>query len=261
MLQDQKPSKFCYRYDIRTNLMKRLSNIQIPRSGFAIAHLRNRIFAIAGSNVIQHTPINSIESYDITKDEWQHFTPLPDIRISPTAVVFQDRFIYVIGGFNYRYDQSKISDLIRLDLNQQIPAWQTIKIQNNVIPDGCQIGALPYINPEKPNIHQLLICGGLNGILFDDIYKLEVTIDEVENQPHDQDSQSQFSAQCIQLNQKLKSPDRLYFNQWLSQDQKHHSTNWILVGRESLHLFQFDKDLTQVKETSINEQNYKKLIE
>ena len=48
--------------------MKRLADIKIPRSGFALAYVKNQIYAIAGSTVIVHTPIANCEIYDIEKD-------------------------------------------------------------------------------------------------------------------------------------------------------------------------------------------------
>lgn len=44
--------------------------------------------------------LKSCEAYEISRDTWEEFPELPIELIAPTAIKFEDKYIYVVGGLD-----------------------------------------------------------------------------------------------------------------------------------------------------------------
>jgi N-acetylneuraminic acid mutarotase len=73
------------------------------RTACALVSCDNYIYAIGGRS--SHDSIeDSVERYDVQKNQWEQVAPLPFARQSACAACF-DKYIYVFGGTKYTPDQ------------------------------------------------------------------------------------------------------------------------------------------------------------
>lgn len=104
------PSSSAFRFDFRTSSWERLAPMLSPRGSFACAALpnsgqilvagggsRHSLFAAAGSRM------NSVERYDIVKDEWVALDGLPSFRAGCVGFFVkngeEEREFWVMGGY------------------------------------------------------------------------------------------------------------------------------------------------------------------
>jgi hypothetical protein len=79
--------------------MSEISPIKISRSAFGITHLKNKIYCLGGAQSNNHY-LSDCEVYDIKSNTWasNEIPDLPVAKISCTAITFENRYIFVIGG-------------------------------------------------------------------------------------------------------------------------------------------------------------------
>ncbi len=95
-----------------------------------------------------HTSISYCEYYTVTENKWRKMAHFPKPRYSGTAINFQKRFIYIIGGSEveielfeqkeeiiYRYDTRCINS------KEQAPKWESFTVKTNS-PQQCQYGVV-----------------------------------------------------------------------------------------------------------------------
>ena len=64
----------CYHYNIKTNMMRKISSLWYPRAGPGVASVFNHIYAIGGTGEDLFEPVKN-ERYDIFTNEWTEFEP------------------------------------------------------------------------------------------------------------------------------------------------------------------------------------------
>lgn len=79
--------------------MIKIKDIKLPRYGFGIAFADPHIYVIGGCLELDTKCTKKCERYNIYKDEWTDFVDLPNELLNPSAVVFDSRYLYLIGGF------------------------------------------------------------------------------------------------------------------------------------------------------------------
>jgi N-acetylneuraminic acid mutarotase len=72
-----------------------LEPMPTARSGFGVAVVEGKIYAIGGSNGTHRLDVNEV--YDPANDTWTTKTSMPTARSGPAIAVYQNK-IYVIGG-------------------------------------------------------------------------------------------------------------------------------------------------------------------
>ena len=83
-------------FDTRTNTWRTGAPMPTPRSGYAAAVVRGRIF-VMGGELGRPTTYPENEEYDPRANTWASRSPMPTPRHGLTAVVVDDR-VYVISG-------------------------------------------------------------------------------------------------------------------------------------------------------------------
>jgi hypothetical protein len=68
------------------------------RSWIGMASVGDKIYAVGGMVGAQGDRLNSVEVYDLLKNEWRYVAPMPTARSSPATVAVGSQ-IFAIGGF------------------------------------------------------------------------------------------------------------------------------------------------------------------
>eukprot|EP00347_Sterkiella_histriomuscorum_P017800 403347943 len=272
-------TKQCYCFDIRYRTLTRVANIIQKRSGFGLCHIKEKIYVCAGSRVTYNRRIRSCEVFDTIKNQWSPFIDLPEDIVSPVATQFEDRLIYLVGGFSRQDEGEHLTRLFRIDTNQNTPEWETIQVSSKEpVPSLCQLGLfnLSNNNPEQHNTgnHEFIIFGGLD---LDSNYDTSAYYCKLQNESQgiqqinkegnnsmmDQSSgNEQSKVEIVKLNSKLTIGDRLYYNQWLQLENKRDCKQWFIMGRTAGHYVNFDtQDLSMTSFSSNMELAYQQLLE
>lgn len=76
--------------------------------------------------------LDKCERYNILTNVWEEFAVLPSYRVAPSAVTLENRYIYLVGGFNYsqlfRREDQFINDILRVDTQEDELQWVILKI-------------------------------------------------------------------------------------------------------------------------------------
>lgn len=134
MKEDREILTDCYKLNIRLMNLTKISPIKIGRSAFGIAFVMDHIYVISGANKTGY--IRECERYSVKTDTWEDFTPLPSYQVAGSACSFENRYIYLIGGYNYdnimnsRFEDSMhLTEIYRIDITpseSQAPKWESI---------------------------------------------------------------------------------------------------------------------------------------
>ena len=95
------PVNRCFKLNIKNMQMTEIQTINMGRSAFGIVCIYNYIYCMGGSAGLGHY-LNSCEKYDTITGKWSEFPSLPEHTIASSSVQFENRFIYMVGGFSYR---------------------------------------------------------------------------------------------------------------------------------------------------------------
>ncbi|EYC32014.1 hypothetical protein Y032_0003g1354 [Ancylostoma ceylanicum] len=84
-------------YDSRFEQWKRVQSLRDPRSYFGIA-VDGEMVYVAGGRDDCYNFLNSVECYDVTRNEWTEVARMREKRFAPVAA-FLKKKLYVCGGF------------------------------------------------------------------------------------------------------------------------------------------------------------------
>ena len=145
-------------------------NLKEARERHNLIFLPNKNFIFACSGFLT----NTCEYTDIYKGTWEMISPLKKNRGNASMACIDERYIYIIGGFEVTKENPKkgsyLSDIEYLDINNFGKGWTTINFVNN---RGYNLGlSAPGILPVTNSI--FLICGGFDGKGYrDNVYKID----------------------------------------------------------------------------------------
>ena len=125
------------------------NSMNIERSFMSCLFLNNKntptILAIGGYDYSDKGQLNSIESYDINKDIWS-MNIYPDLNIGrsqASALLFNDKKIFVFGGYNKNYGtlnsieeidiEKKVCNIIEMKLPIPLRRFASVKISENKV--------------------------------------------------------------------------------------------------------------------------------
>ena len=125
------------------------NSMNIERSFMSCLFLNNNnnptILAIGGYDYSDKGQLSSIESYDINKDIWS-MNVFPDLNIGrsqASALLFNDKKIFVFGGYNKNYGtlnsieeidiNKKICNIIEMKLPIPLRRFASVKISENKV--------------------------------------------------------------------------------------------------------------------------------
>lgn len=94
-----------------------------PREGHCLAAIGSSFIYAIGSRL--YNTSKTCEVFSIAENAWGVQPELNRNRYLSTAVTIQERFIYVLGGY-----EPAVTDIERLDTDRSSPAqhWELIKI-------------------------------------------------------------------------------------------------------------------------------------
>eukprot|EP00347_Sterkiella_histriomuscorum_P015056 403358475 len=247
-------TKKCYRFNLRNRTVERIANTLVVRSGFGICNIGTKIYIMGGN---QQGSLNSNQVYDIDENKWQAFVQLPITLISPTAVVFQNRFIYLIGEFTTARNQDAMSEILRIDTykGQEEMKWETIQIkqddQENWLQNICQFSiidlGLLYPNETTQDEIQLLLFGGLHRLrsTSSELYHIKII--------HNGDEEQQvLNVEITKIQDKnLTINDRFQYNQWLALENTRDCKDWFMFGIFGGHFIKFPQSINNLQDIEI----------
>jgi len=148
-------------YEINTDdgSIKRLKSFGIPRKRLAVASIRKKELYIMGGDAFVLNDIktqeffNTCEKYDIVKNEWSECPKINKPRTNIGAGTFNDRFIYLFGGYN---DIDDDMNLIECFDTTNPKEWTIIKLVDNSFWSPIQTMAVVQISEDE-----MLIYGGM----------------------------------------------------------------------------------------------------
>ena len=125
------------------------NSMNIERSFMSCLFLNNKntptILAIGGYDYSDKGQLSSIESYDINKDIWS-MNIYPDLNIGrsqASALLFNDKKIFVFGGYNKNYGtlnsieeidiEKKVCNIIEMKLPIPLRRFASVKISENKV--------------------------------------------------------------------------------------------------------------------------------
>lgn len=82
-------------YDLRTDRWEARASLPIPIANYGIASHEGNIYLFGGWDGIKES--NVVLRYNPNDNDWSEMTPLPEARVSSTAIVIGDS-IFIIGG-------------------------------------------------------------------------------------------------------------------------------------------------------------------
>ena len=168
MTKDNKPSVRCYIIGLLENDSSKVPNYGVNVSPYGdlkegrerhnLIYLPNKNFVFAVGGFYS----KSCEYSDVYRGDWQLVAPLNKARGNASMAYVNDRFIYIIGGFELRTDAPKgnyLSDLEVFDINNFGNGWKLVNFNN---PHGFKLSLTALgVVPISKSI--FLICGGYDG--------------------------------------------------------------------------------------------------
>lgn len=121
-----------------------------PREGHCLAAIGSNFIYAIGSRL--YNTSKTCEVYSVARNQWREQPELNRNRYLSTAVTIQDRFIYVLGGY-----EPSVTDIERLDTDSgDEPYWELIKVWSQSFENDIKywFGACPVSQSE------ILIFGG-----------------------------------------------------------------------------------------------------
>ncbi|TNV82438.1 hypothetical protein FGO68_gene8821 [Halteria grandinella] len=216
-----KASAFCRRLDIKGRVMQIREWMKGPRLCFGITCIRDSIYVMGGNNGAFES-LRSCEEYSISQDRWNAFPSLPQAINGATAIKFEERYIYLIGGQSEDEDSFWLTHILRIDIHAPKLSWESIQICEDYFIESCQ---QPGIIPLSDSDHEFLLLGGSGNIMTTIVPGLlnhqfivnvkKQTLESVEG--------------------KKPAEDRFYYNQYFKMDGDY---QYGLVGRHALHIIE-----------------------
>ena len=115
----------------------------------------------------------SCEYTDVYRGNWELISPMNKSRGNASMAYVNDRFIYIMGGFELSSDIPKgnyLNDLEYFDINNFGNGWRIINFAN---PHGFNM-SLTALGVVPINKNIFLICGGYDGREYKkDVYKVD----------------------------------------------------------------------------------------
>jgi hypothetical protein len=137
-------------YELRDGSLIQLPNMLNPREGHCLAAIGSNLIYAIGSRL--YNTSKTCEVYSVARNTWREQPELNRNRYLSTAVTIQDRYIYVLGGY-----EPSVTDIERLDTeSSEQPYWELIKVWSQSFENDIKywFGACPISNSE------ILIFGG-----------------------------------------------------------------------------------------------------
>lgn len=103
------------------------------RRDFALIYMsgqQNYAFAIGGiqEKEYEQYTLNSCEIFDAISNEWTEIAHLNEDRVSPGACSFQDKFVYVFGGYQLDLIEGKKNYLNSIEkYNIELNFWTLLE--------------------------------------------------------------------------------------------------------------------------------------
>ena len=179
MTPENKSSQRCYLIglieDYSTNRLNYNVNIS-PYGDFKEGRERHNLIYLPNKNYVLACGgffSKSCEYSDIYRGNWELIAPMNKSRGNASMVYVNDRFIYIIGGFELRNDAPKgnyLNDLEIFDVNNFGNGWRLVNFAN---PHkyNLKLTALGVVPISKTIF---LICGGYDGREYKkNVYKVD----------------------------------------------------------------------------------------
>jgi hypothetical protein len=181
MSNENKPSTKCYLIGLLDNGPSIKPNYSInvsPYGDFKEGRERHNLIYLPNKNYIFACGgffSKSCEYSDFYRGNWELIKPMNKSRGNATMAYINDRFIYIVGGFELRSDAPKgcyLNDIEYFDINNFGNGWKLINFVNphryNLYLTACGIV------PISKSI--FLICGGFDGKEYkNNVYKVDCT--------------------------------------------------------------------------------------
>lgn len=156
-------------YEYKEGTLAQLPNMIHPREGHCLAAIGSSFIYAIGSRL--YNTSKTCEVFSIEANEWKEQPELNRNRYLSTAVTLNERYIYVMGGY-----EPQVTDIERLDTqnNMQQTYWELIKVYSNSLEGDIKywFGSCPVSATE------ILIFGGKkdgasshSSYLFDTVQK------------------------------------------------------------------------------------------
>lgn len=109
----------CFRLDVFTMCWREMSPMRLGRACHALVTARGRLY-VAGGKDHNGRITDSVETYDMEEDRWEHAPRLPRPLAAPAATFFQDR-VWILGGIAQysNGDCSTTKAVYQYDLNER----------------------------------------------------------------------------------------------------------------------------------------------
>jgi len=179
MTRENKISTKCYLIGLIENDSSNNANYSInvtPYGDFKEGRERHNLIYLPNKNFVFACGgfySRSCEYTDVYRGNWELLKPMNKSRGNASMAYVNDRFIYIMGGFELRQDLPKgnyLNDIEMFDVNNFGNGW---KIMNFANPHGYNMGltALGVVPISKT---LFLICGGYDGREYkNNVYKVD----------------------------------------------------------------------------------------
>ena len=87
-----------YQFNYISKLMTQKSPMLMKKLAFALCKAKEIIYSLAGYD--SHQVLSDCQRYSISQDKWEQLPSLQKKRECPAAFAFNNKDIYVIGGYN-----------------------------------------------------------------------------------------------------------------------------------------------------------------
>lgn len=116
-----------YKYNHILNKFLKLKEMPSVHSSHGMVGIGNYIFVLGG-----HLS-KKVEKYDINENRWEKLDELNEIRIWPSCIVYNKKYIFVFGGIQKNYVEQNV-DVEKLDISCPENKWEKIKFKHNKNP-------------------------------------------------------------------------------------------------------------------------------
>ena len=116
-----------YKYNQILNKFLKLKEMPSVHSSHGMLGIGNYIFVLGGHSS------KKVEKYDINENEWEKLDELNEIRIWPSCIAYNKKYIFVFGGIQKNYLEQN-ADVEKIDISSPENKWEKIKFKHNKNP-------------------------------------------------------------------------------------------------------------------------------